>query len=127
MLFVVGESNSKNNFPWVQSSNPDAYYDTITYSFDGFISKFNTLSIYGIESSTTINNSIIVYPNPASTTLYIKSDKEINSYKIYNLTGQLIKTGEYNNGIPITELPAGIYLLNINIANKSRSFKFVRE
>ena len=125
-LFIVGESNSRYNYPWVESSNTLAWYDTIVYQTDAFIANFDISDIYRVENTIFKSDRIIVYPNPTSSTLYVKSDKQIDYYKIYSITGQLVKSGKYKSGISTLELSAGIYLLNINVGNKSRSVKFIK-
>ncbi|GAA4965514.1 T9SS type A sorting domain-containing protein [Algibacter aquimarinus] len=58
-----------------------------------------------------------IYPNPASTTITIKSSKtEIDSVELYNILGLRVlatKTLE-NDAIDVSEMASGVYLLKVN-------------
>jgi len=73
-------------FPWV----------VITDSMGCLIPGCDTLTVSGIRELSTDNVGMAVYPNPASDMAYIliKADNVVPdlSFKIYNLTGQLIAT-----------------------------------
>lgn len=62
-------------------------------------------------------NNLVLYPNPGSETIQIKSDlfEELN-VKIYSLTGQLVDNGIYqtNQTIDVSALPKGLYLIQVN-------------
>lgn len=62
-------------------------------------------------------NNLVLYPNPGSDTIQIKSDSiEDLDIKIYSLTGQLVKHGVYqvNQIIDVSTLSRGLYLVQIN-------------
>lgn len=63
----------------------------------------------------------IIYPIPANKFAYIESENPINSWSVYSIQGQLVNS-EYNIHqteviIPINNLNAGIYLLQIKYTN----------
>src|SRR5690606_10001768 len=67
-----------------------------------------------------------LYPNPAHSVLRISGDpSELGKarYRIFNLTGKMIKTGflDYSNetSIDITNLQGGAYIVEISNANKN--------
>ena len=62
------------------------------------------------------NNLINIYPNPANTTLFIRTKTEfISKYEILDLFGQQMQTGMVSNSsVNISNLPNGTYLLKIN-------------
>jgi hypothetical protein len=75
-----------------------------------------------IEPSLSVTDPIAkvncrVFPNPASGTLYIESDKDIKSFAIYNTTGMLIVEGKdaynYLVRLNVAHLNPGIYVLKI--------------
>jgi len=126
-LYMVGYTSAISDFPLVESPNSLSYYqDTIAGNNDGFITKFDILIIEGIEEKETRNTDFNIFPNPTADILYIKTDEKIESYRIYNITGQQVKSGKYNNGINIKELSVGIYLLKVNMKNKSISAKIIK-
>ena len=71
--------------------------------------------LVGIDSFHKGNGSVILFPNPTSDVLYIKSDVLILSAEIYQADGRLIESGispsATNNQINTTSLDNGFYLL----------------
>lgn len=71
-------------------------------------------------STTTFGenkNSLVLYPNPSSNSIKIKSDAVENlDTKIYSLTGQLVLEGVYQNNqdIDVSRLSSGFYLVQVN-------------
>ena len=56
-----------------------------------------------------------IFPNPASDFLEIKTEKEIKSWKIFDLNGRmLIEKTDSHNKIDVSNLKKGLYVLNIN-------------
>lgn len=56
--------------------------------------------------------AIIIFPNPATTSLGIKTTASIQSVKIYNLQGQLVLEGRSEN-LDISALSAQAYLVQV--------------
>jgi hypothetical protein len=68
-----------------------------------------------------INNyqdNILIYPNPASSAVYI-TGADIANVKIFNNIGQLILTQHNTNAINVSELRNGIYFLFIETSTES--------
>lgn len=63
-----------------------------------------------------VDKEIKVYPNPVTSILNIKvSDNKDYYYKIYNMSGQLVKQGKFvNNQTDLSSLISGAYLVRIN-------------
>ena len=86
-----------------------------------------------IQGKTTENWA--VYPNPVqkSAWLYVRLEEEARqeatTYKIYNITGQLIKSGALDKGKMGIEIPstvaAGSYYLVLNRAGKQQGIQFI--
>ena len=55
---------------------------------------------------------VSLYPNPAKETMLIEGAK-VAEVQVYNALGQLVKTIQGSNEIPVTDLPEGVYLLRI--------------
>jgi cyanophycinase-like exopeptidase len=73
-------------------------------------------------------NKIFLYPNPVKNTLYI--DGLLNgNYTIYDTQGRLIKdSGEINSdGIEVSSLSNGLYLIKITAEGKTSTKKFIKE
>ena len=55
---------------------------------------------------------VSLYPNPAKETMLIEGAK-VAEVQVYNALGQLVKTVQGTNEIPVADLPQGVYLVRI--------------
>jgi len=75
--------------------------------------------ILEVTSATNIDDvlikSISIFPNPAKTDLFIKSEVQIEKVEICDLTGKTIINSNLSivNSIDVSALPTGIYLVKI--------------
>lgn len=71
---------------------------------------------FGTEISDEANNyNMEIYPNPSNGLLNIRTlDDRTVSYQIYNLMGQPLKSGTLNQEINVSDLSAGMYVIEIN-------------
>lgn len=73
-----------------------------------------------------------IYPNPAKDLLYLKTGFDINqkklTYTIYSYTGSLITQPKqpYNAEINISDLPTGIYLLELQLDKQKLNLPFMK-
>ena len=65
---------------------------------------------------------IIIYPNPSSDYISINTEEEIWKLQIIKMNGEKIDLSPSGNGIDISFLNKGIYILNFN----NRIIKFVK-
>jgi Zn-dependent metalloprotease/chitodextrinase len=100
-----------------------------------------TLTSAGLIGNNTIallsNNSELeftLYPNPTENILNVffsnenKTSDENATYEILNDLGQEIKSGNLTNeGIDVSELTSGIYILNVKNSQHSGSKKFIKK
>lgn len=77
------------------------------------------------------DNSIVIYPNPATDQLFISiSDYQNTTMEIFNIQGQLCHTQTLqsdNTEINIAHLQNGLYLLKIKSQAKVEVRKFIKE
>ena len=75
-----------------------------------------------------VDNKITIYPNPVKNTLHIDGLLNVN-YTIYDTQGRLIKASEEINqeGIAVSSLSNGMYLIKITSEGKSSTKKFIKE
>ena len=93
-------------------------------------------ALSNLNLSTSVENclnnfEIQLYPNPVTNQLNIKSNKRLIGalYSVYDKTGKSILTGKINTEnsiIDVSNLPSGIYLLNIE-GNTKQHFKIIKE
>jgi len=94
---------------------------------DAFLDGSTTLSISKLDLD---QYTLDLFPNPSSQQLNIKlKDLKLINFKIYNLRGQLIKSGDFDNNINqssinIHNINSGVYLLRINDLN---TLKFIKK
>jgi hypothetical protein len=69
-----------------------------------------------------------VYPNPVNgDTLYI-SAIENATYKVYNVLGQEVANGAIeNDAIPVSNMQAGTYLLEVTTNGQSAVKRFIKQ
>lgn len=72
-------------------------------------------------------NKISLFPNPVKDVLYISASQESGYYyQIYNMSGQLIRSGQFENGkTDVSALPSGVYLVRIN--NSEKMVKIIKQ
>ncbi|OWP87739.1 hypothetical protein BWK60_02040 [Flavobacterium covae] len=84
---------------------------------------------FGTEISDEANNyNMEIYPNPSNGLLNIRTlDNRAVSYQIYNLIGQPLKSGKLNQEINVSDLAAGMYVIEINDGQKTLAKKFAKK
>jgi hypothetical protein len=72
---------------------------------------------------------LFIYPNPTSDKLYFKSDLNFSKFKVYDVLGKLISSGNISGTvIDVSQLQNGIYLLNLIDVKKqtTSNIKFIK-
>ena len=104
---------------------------TVKFNSNGKIVTRNvSVSSDSLDTSienATISNAISVYPNPAVSTININTDKTAK-VKMYGTNGNLVKVVTVNAGEPIdvTDIPSGIYLMDIEIEGNTNKIKIIK-
>lgn len=78
----------------------------------------------GLEKQPTLDNHILVYPNPAKGKIYLRTDQSLykHQYRIYDALGKLVYSGEIvttDNTVDITHIPSGMYFMKIYSREKN--------
>lgn len=67
-------------------------------------------------------SQINIYPNPATTSLNVESEKEIKSIKLHDMSGKLVLNQNINSlksvNLNIKHLQLGTYMVTVNFKNK---------
>ena len=96
------------------------------FDVDDFVfGEFASLSTKNVSLS-----DFTVYPNPATDFVNINSADTIDSYRIYDLTGRVVKrSSPYSNNfrIDVTSLNKGVYLVKLNSGDKTGSIKLIKD
>ena len=85
----------------------------------------------GINEDIELLNSLKIYPNPVSNTLYLSNEKyfeEEVQIEIVNCLGQTVLKLSYKNEVDISGFSSGCYTLKITTSNKQLYHsKFIKE
>ena len=136
---TVGVVTHPSDFRESLSLSPPNYY----YSWINFIEgkgcktvreilrESNTCGIVGIDKIKP-ETAFKIYPNPASTELYIVPENEQKSLdyqvEVYNIFGQKLISEQSPNSLKIQALENGVYIVIITTRNNGTSIeKFVKE
>ncbi len=68
----------------------------------------------------TVDNQIIIYPNPANDILNINASSQIDRVELYNISGQLIYSNQANNSevsVNTSEFAQGLYIVKVYTEN----------
>lgn len=87
--------------------------------FNGSISGF-----LGVNDLLTDKQDLSVYPNPVREILY--SDHQLESFELYSVNGNLVRSGKNEKSISVHDLPKGMYMLKIKIKNKIITKKIIK-
>lgn len=63
------------------------------------------------------NEFIAVYPNPASTTLFVKSNGEVTNVRLVNTIGQVVYNSSTSTNIDISNFERGVYFIQVDTKN----------
>ena len=128
-----------NQLPGADSVMPLQMYisDITTVNANGdslaLDTKGDTLVIHqdkttGIGNVTAENASVMVYPNPASGNIFLTATKEISSYTVTNIQGQVINHVEGINSnktsMDLTGFAKGIYIVQTKVGNQLLTNRF---
>jgi len=94
---------------------------------------FNNISVEGVlQTLSTDENTIpdlIVYPNPVTDVVHLAHrTKDLQfQYKLFGIDGKMIQNGTVNNDeINLSQLSAGLYLLQLNGDGKTETKKILK-
>ena len=80
-------------------------------------------------SALKAENTIRIYPNPVCDVLNIKTEKEFNKLRIFNVEGKMILEKYYGENTKATSLQlnlkSGLYMLKLSDGNLSINSKFI--
>jgi hypothetical protein len=117
-LYVRVESNTGPENPLYAASNIIGEAETFTTN----LSQLSTTEAH--------IQSIKLYPNPTNGILQLKNINEPYSYKIYDVSGKILKyqTNTLNKQIDISSFSSGLYYLEVIVQNRTKkTIKIIKE
>jgi len=97
-------------------STEDHFYTWTAY----FSGGKGTLSV----EENSVKTPFSVYPNPFNNDLNVSSQIKVESLRLYNISGQLVKQVKNSNSMNVSELAKGIYILEVT-ADATREIRKV--
>jgi hypothetical protein len=115
------------NEDYNQNHNP-ADDDTNANNIPDYLESAVALAVNHFEAQ----NSIVIYPNPASSVLNIDNalNEPISNIAIYAINGakvKEIKSAEATQSISVADLQSGIYFVKIEMKNQVFNYKFIKK
>ena len=100
----------------LEDLEPETYYEygLVLMFTDGIMLSSAPMAFQTevYDNVADLSGLVKVYPNPATDLVHI-GGVEVSEVRVYNVTGQLLKTVRGCNEITVSDLPAGTYLLRI--------------
>jgi len=88
------------------------YLDDVCLTTDSIYAETWT----GIHEQV-IENSFIVFPNPANELVHLQASKQMNYVEIYNIFGQIVYskeiTASFDAELNINDIPSGLYIVKV--------------
>ena len=124
-------TNSQFRFQCDASDNSDLIYiDQVVIKGFGNNNFAKEISgkVLDITEESISENSFKLYPNPVNDGIInIKLSREsIISYKIINMIGQIVSLGNTTREVPVGNLEAGTYILEVTDGSQKMSKRFVK-
>lgn len=129
---IISGANAQNYTP----TENGEYYCVVTAGTCSDTSNTITISTLSNQNFEDENNKLLVYPNPTTDFLNVtyNGTNEI-SYSILNMVGQVVLSSNVNTEtarknhiiIPVSNLKAGSYILQMNIEGVNKSVKFAKK
>ncbi|MDP5099729.1 MAG: T9SS type A sorting domain-containing protein [Nonlabens sp.] len=109
-----------------------AIFDENTAYSGGFSSTSAATGVFKYTGAVLSTPSIeedydfTIYPNPVEDILNFTTSLEVTQFNIRAMNGSIIKQVRDNTSIPVSNLAAGVYLLEINTAGTSFTLPFIK-
>jgi hypothetical protein len=92
-------------------------FDIKVVAEDTAVAKIYTVSVFRQSRPTAVastkQSSIVLYPNPTTGLVYIRSELAVEEVKVYSLIGRLLlKTNQ--QPVDLSRFGSGIYLIEVN-------------
>ena len=124
---------------YIVDQGDNTYYDIALFGdldLSGNDRIFNTtidLGAYEYNSTLSVDdisldeNTVKLYPNPATDVVNIKTNHTIKNVRVFNVNGQKVLDIANQSQINISNLPTGMYFLNINTNQSNQTIKILKQ
>ncbi|PHR73283.1 MAG: hypothetical protein COA67_03730, partial [Lutibacter sp.] len=85
-------------------------------------------SIVDVNSTTNKTIEFKLYPNPVGNTLSISLiGIEAQYYQVFNSLGRVVLEGNYSSTVDVSRLPVGMYMIQLNVGEKTKVKRFIKK
>ncbi|MGE8552663.1 MAG: T9SS type A sorting domain-containing protein [Chryseobacterium jejuense] len=95
-----------------------AYFDNI---------KINDELVLSVKETMPDAKTFILYPNPVTDILHIKSKEKVNKVEIYDTSGRQVSAGLDGDRVNVKNLNPGSYIIKIETKQGKTSEKFIKK
>lgn len=95
-----------------------AYIDRIAINNEGVLST---------NESSVMKGGLMIYPNPTSDILNVKTDSKINAVSVLDVSGRSIKVKLDGDKVDVSTLSVGTYLINVETKDGISTEKFIKK
>ncbi len=134
-------NNAYSTYQWIDCATNLAISNATTSNFTASVSgsygvavtagscedTSSCVQVNVISVSEMLPNNVIVFPNPTHEKIYIQSSYNIESVKIYSISGQQLFERVFETEINVAHLSSGIYFCKILTENGISLVKFIKD
>jgi len=84
-------------------------------------------STLAVSEVTSKKSSLLLFPNPTTDFISLKTDSKINSVSVVDLTGRKLDVKLDGDKVNVKSLPAGTYLINVETKDGISTEKFIKK
>ena len=117
---------NRNNYIYTWQMNRNPFIDYPLLADYIFGANFGQPWSSTLSTQNTIENRVVVYPNPASEYLIVSGLDGSSRVEIYTITGQLVQSQDFENEIQLNlDLNTGMYLVKVTNGIQSTTKKII--
>jgi hypothetical protein len=98
-----------------------------TFGIDNYQVIASNNAVLATDEIFAKNDKILIYPNPTTEFVNIKSSKKIKNIEIFDISGRKMSVKLEGDKVDVRGLSAGSYLLNIETEGRNITEKFIKK
>lgn len=84
-------------------------------------------AVVSVNEQENLSTTVSIYPNPANSTVFVNGVESGAEIQVFNMTGNKVASYRNVNNFPVTDLPKGIYLINVSTSTGFSTHRLVVE
>ncbi len=97
---------------------------------DNILAQFGTAATFATDdviNAVDVKGSLVIYPNPTSDILNVKTDSKINAVSVVDMAGRKINVKLDGDKVDVSTLSVGTYLINVETKDGISTEKFIKK